>query len=91
MEFVKMGKQEINICVWELINGTEDDDTWECFKRLNKTSQFVVSLYKKTCKLNVLRPDPQIIQKITSQLVSNSTLISKQADNTTKMISRKKK
>jgi hypothetical protein len=83
-----MGKHEINICIWELINGTEDDDTWTCFRRLNKTSQIIVSLYKKTCKLNSLAPDPQIIQKITSHLVSNLIPV-KQSDS--KMISRKKK
>jgi hypothetical protein len=68
MEFVKMGKQEVNICIWELINKREDNDTWECLRRLQKTKSFVLSLYKKTCKLNGLTPEEEIIQKISSFL-----------------------
>lgn len=68
MNFIKMGKQEVNICIWELINGIEDDDTWVCFKRLKRPKSFVISLYKKTCKLNALNIDENIVQKISSFL-----------------------
>jgi hypothetical protein len=68
MNFVKIGKQEVNICIWELINKREDNDTWECLRRLQKLKKFVVSLYKKTCKLNNLTIEEEIIQKISSFL-----------------------
>lgn len=82
MEFVKMSKQEVNICIWELINKREDNYTWECFKRLQKPKSFVVSLYKKTCKLNNLTIEEDIIQKILSSLDDKITPVINVIDKT---------
>jgi hypothetical protein len=68
INFVEMSKQEINICIWELMNGKEDNDTWECLKRLKKPASFMTSLYKKTCKINSMEPDVNIIDKFKTHL-----------------------
>lgn len=68
IKFVELSKQEINICIWELMNGKEDIDTWECLKRLKKPASFMTSLYKKTCKLNSIEPDVNIIDKFKTHL-----------------------
>ena len=70
MNFVKTGKQELNIGIWELINKTEDNDTWALYERLKKPSNFVVSLYKKTCKLNNIDFDQNTVDKINENLDS---------------------
>jgi len=68
MKFVEMSKQEVNICIWELMNSKEDNDTWACLKRMKKTRSFMTSLYKKTCKLNNVEPDVNILDKFKTHL-----------------------
>ena len=82
LNFIKAGKPELNICIYELVNKIENEDTWACFKRLKKTKSFVISLYKRTCKQNNLNIEDEIIQKISSSLDD--------PDPVPKMISRKK-